>query len=158
MNYDLTNPLHRKQFVRRANKMLERKCQNAVLTDESKRSLSQNSYLHVLCRILAIETGVTERYAKDMYFKTMSNPDIFIRDDEDKLTGMRVQYLRSTSTLTTDEMSKAINSFRHWSEDQGYYLPEADLDASGNMVFTSEKDKEAFRQGEIEASRMESFI
>ena len=117
MNYDLTNPLHRKQFVRRANKMLKDKCSNVSLVNESKRSLKQNSYLHVLCRIMAIETGVSEKYSKNVYFKIMSNPDIFIKDDVDKLTGMRVQYIRSTADLTADEMSRAINSFRRWAEE-----------------------------------------
>lgn len=158
MNYDLTNPLHRKQFVKRANRLLEKKCKNASLVDESRRSLNQNSYLHVLCRILAIETGVTEKYSKEVYFKIMSNPDIFIREDIDKITGMKVQYIRSTSDLTSDEMSRAINSFRRWSEEQGYYLPEANPDEVGNMVFASENDKEAFRQGEIEASRLDNYI
>lgn len=158
MNYDLTNPLHRKQFVRRANKMLKDKCHNAVLSNESKRSLNQNSYLHVLCRILAIETGVTEKYAKEVYFKIMSNPDIFIKEDEDKLTGMRIQYIRSTADLTSDEMSRAINSFRRWSEQQGYYLPEANPDEAGNMVFVSDNDEKAFRQGEIESSRLENYL
>jgi len=158
MNYDLTNPLHRKQFVKRANRLLEKKCKNASLVDESRRSLNQNSYLHVLCRILAIETGVTEKYSKEVYFKIMSNPDIFIREDVDKLTGMRVQYIRSSADLTTDEMTRAINAFRRWAEDQGYYLPEANPDDVGNMVFASENDKEAFRQGEIESSRLDNYI
>ena len=158
MIYDLTNPLHRKQFVKRANKLLEKQCSNAVLVDESKRSLNQNSYLHVLCRILAIETGVTEKYAKDVYFKLMANPDMFIKEETDKLTGTMVQYIRSTSDLSTEEMNRAINTFRHWSEEQGYYLPEASPDKDGNMQFVSEEDKKAFHQGELEASRLENYI
>ena len=158
MNYDLTNPLHRKQFVKRANKLLNDKCPNVSLVNESKRSLKQNSYIHVLCRIMAIETGVSEKYSKNVYFKIMSNPDIFIKDDVDKLTGMRVQYIRSTADLTADEMSRAINSFRRWAEEQGYYLPEANVDNEGNMVFASKGDEEAFRQGEIESSRLDSYL
>ena len=138
--------------------MLEKKCQSATLIDGSKRTLSQNSYLHVLCRILAIEIGVTEKYAKDVYFKQLANPDLFIRDESDSLTGMKIQRLRSTSELTTEEMSKAINTFRHWSEEQGYYLPEANPDDDGSMEFASENDELAFRQGELESSRLERYI
>ena len=158
MIYDLTNPLHRKQFAKRANDMLRKSCTNAVLKDESKRSISQNSYLHVLCRILAIETGVTEDYSKQVYFKQLANPSIFIITDEDKITGSKIQRIRSSSELTKEEMTKAINTFRHWSEDNGYYLPEANPDDEGYMEFVSEEDKKAFHQAELESARLENYI
>ena len=158
MIYDLTNPLHRKQFAKRANDMLRKSCTNAVLVDESKRSINQNSYLHVLCRILAIETGVTEDYAKQVYFKQLANPVLFIVEEEDRITGVKVQRLRSTTELTKEEMTRAINTFRHWSEENGYYLPEASEDDEGNMNFASDDDKEAFHQAELESARLENYI
>lgn len=158
MIYDLTIPLHRKQFVKRANRMLERQSRNAELGDHSKRTLKQNSYYHVLCRILAIEVGVTERYAEDVYFKQMANPGLFIVEEIDKLTGLKMPRLRSTTELTIEEMSRAINTFRHWSEEQGYYLPEANADKDGNMEFATEDDEKAFHQAELETSRLENYI
>ncbi len=158
MIYDLTNPLHRKQFAKRANDMLRRSCTNAVLIDESKRSIKQNSYLHVLCRILAIETGVTEDYSKQVYFKQLANPTLFIVEEEDKITGAKLQRLKSTSELTKEEMTRAINTFRRWSEENGYYLPEASPDEDGNMNFASEEDEQAYHQAELEASRLENYL
>ena len=158
MIYDLTNPLHRKQFVARANKMLERHCTNVVLIDESKRSLNQNSYLHVLLRIMALETGVKEKYAKDVYFKQFANMDIFLREAVDPVTGNVIQSLKSTSELTLEEMSRAINNFRHWAEDNGYYLPEASLDESEKVVFKTKADEEAFKKAELETARASQFI
>lgn len=158
MIYDLTNPLHRKQFAKRANDMLRKSCTNAVLIDESKRSIKQNSYLHVLCRILAIETGVTEDYSKQVYFKQLANPTLFIVEEEDKITGAKLQRLKSTSELTKEEMTRAINTFRRWSEENGYYLPEANPDEDGNMNFASEEDEQAYHQAELEASRLENYL
>ena len=42
-----------------------------------EKTLEQNGYLHVLCRIMAMETHVSERYAKYVYFKQLANPEIF---------------------------------------------------------------------------------
>ena len=158
MTYDLTNPLHRKQFVARANKMLENHCNCAELTDVSKRSLNQNRYLHVLIRMLALETGVTEQYSKDMYFKRFANPKLFVREHIDPITKKSVEFLRSTADLSVEEMTTAINTFRVWSEQNGYYLPEAMTAESGDMVFATAEDERAFFKGKIEADRADAFL
>lgn len=128
------------------------------LIDESDRTLNQNSYLHVLCRILAVETGVTERYAKDVYFKELANPGLFVHVTKDSLTGKMVRSLRSTADLSVDEMSTAIYKFRKWSEENGYYLPEATVGSDGTVTFASQQDAEAFRQGERKASELDQYI
>ena len=158
MNYDLRNKDDRKKFLRYANSLMKNQRRNVKLIDESGRTLNQNSYLHVLCRIMAMETGVTERYAKDVYFKGMANPDIFISEREDPITTTKMAYLKSTTELTVQEMSRAINNFRHWSEDNGYYLPEADIDDSGNVTFSSQDDKEKFEKAQIETSKLDQYL
>lgn len=158
MKYDLTNKLHRKQFVKRCNEMLKRSCNCVELVDESKRSLKQNGYVHILIRMLAIETGVTEAYAKEIYFKQYANINIFLKEVEDKVSGQKIQYLRSTKDLTVEEMSRAIFNFRRWAEEQGFYLPDADIDDKGNVTFKNETDEQAFHQGEIEAARLENYL
>lgn len=158
MIYDLSNPLHRKQFVKRANKLLERSAGRIQLSDESNRTLNQNRYLHVLIRIMAFETGVKEKYAKDIYFKTYANPDLFITEHVDKITGEVIHTLKSSADLSIGEMSNAISNFRHWAEDNGYYLPEATEDENGELTFNTEKDKEAFEQAEIETDRASMYI
>lgn len=158
MIYDLTNPLHRKQFARRANLMLKRHCTNAVLIDESKRTYNQNAYLHVLIRLMALNTGVKESYAKAVYFKQLANPDLFLVENNDPVTGNKVISFRSTSELSIEEMSRAINNFRHWAEDNGYYLPEATLDDTEKLVFKSEEDEKAFKQAEMETARASMYL
>ena len=156
--YDLSNPLHRKQFVARANKMLEKCCGRVRLSDESNRTLNQNRYLHVLIRIMAMETGVKEHYAKQVYFKTFANPQWFLIEQVDPVTGEIIQTIRSSSELTVGEMSNAIDNFRHWAEDNGYYLPEANEDSDGNLTFSTPQDKKAFEQAEIETDRISKYI
>jgi len=151
MDYDLrkSNKESRRKFVRYANRLLKNERCHVQITDLSDRTLNQNSYLHILCRILAMETGVTERYAKDMYFKRLANPDIFIEKITDPLTKQEVEYIKSTKDLTVTDMSRAINNFRMWSEMNGYYLPDADIDFIGNVTPSSEEDKEALLQAEL---------
>ncbi len=102
MNYDLrkTNKESRKRFLRYANSLLKNERSNVCLIDESDRTLNQNSYLHVLCRILASYSGVTEDYAKQVYFKRMANPDIFVTATKDPLTNQMITRTRSTTELT----------------------------------------------------------
>ena len=149
MNYDLTNKEQRKKFIKYANSLLKHQRTLVSLEDKSNRTLSQNCYIHVLCRILAQDTGVTEYYAKQVYFKELSNPDLFIHVTKDTLTGKMVKTIRSSADLSIQEMARAITNFRNWAAEQGYYLPEATLNDDGTMEFASEKDKEAFHQAEI---------
>ena len=159
MNYNLTEKEDRKRFIKRANALLKSQRHNVSLVDESNRTLNQNSYIHVLCRILAAGTGVTENYAKQVYFKELANPGIFVRVTKDPLTNEIVRTLRSTCELTVKEMSDAITKFVLWAAEQGYAMPEAfTSDADGTMTFSSENDREAFNQAIIETSKVDSFL
>ena len=158
MNYDFTNRSDRKRFVKRANKLLKDKRTNVSLVDESNRTLHQNSYLHVLCRIMACETGVTERYAKDVYFKQLANPDIFVTTTKDSVSGKMVVYTKSTCDISIDEMRKAITNFIQWAAENGYTLPAANIDDEWNAIFASDTDKEMFHQAQIETSKQEQFL
>lgn len=158
MNYDLSNKEDRKKFLRRANKLMKDQRSNVALTDETNRTLNQNSYIHVLCRILAAETGTTEHYAKQVYFKELANPGLFVRVTKDPLTNQMIKTIRSTCELSIPEMSKAITTFIHWAADQGYSLPEATLNDDGTMTFGSPLDNAAFHQALINTSKVESYL
>lgn len=161
MTYDLANPLHREQFKRYVNKLFTGK-KKVELIDKSVRTLLQNSYLHVLCRIMAVETGVTEKYAKEEYFKHQANPDIFVKEMEDPLTGEVKEILGDSSDLSVKEMAIAIDKFRMWAAQQGVYLPEAHLkgetEDDEHMEFASDVDKQAFEQAIVETGRFEKFL
>ena len=152
MNYDLTDKEQRKKFIRYANSLLKHKRTLVSLEDRSSRTLSQNCYLHVLCRILAQDIGVTEAYAKQVYFKELANPDIFLTVSKDPLSGQMVKITRSSSDLSIQEMSRAISNFIIWAGENGYVLPEAEVKEDGTMEFKTPEDKDAFHQAEIETS------
>ena len=158
MNYDLSIKEERKKFLRRANALLKNQQTNVSLVDESKRTLNQNSYIHVLCRILAAETGTTESYAKQVYFKELANPEVFVRVTKDPLTNKMVKTTRSTCDLTVPEMARAITAFIHWAAEQGYDLPEASLNDDGTLSFVSQQASDAFHQAVIQTSKLESFL
>ena len=151
MDYDLSpgNPEGRKKFVRYANRLLEKGRNHVKLVDETDRTLNQNRYLHVLCRILANDIGVTEAYAKQVYMKTLACPDVFVTTTKDPITNELVKVVRSTCDLTIPEMRKVIKGFRDWAADNGYYLPDANINDDGTVSFASDQDKEAFHQASI---------
>ena len=61
---------------------------------------------------------------KQQYFKKLCNPDIFIGERDDKFLGS-VRYLKSSSELTTEQMSMSIDRFRNWAAaEAGIYIPD----------------------------------
>lgn len=158
MNYDLSIKEERANFIRRANLLLKKQKDNVSLTDESNRTLNQNSYIHVLCRILAAQTGVTEAYAKQVYLKELACPDIFITTTQDSVVNKPVKYIRSTSDLTVPEMRRTITGFRDWASENGYYLPEASISDDGTLSFASERDRTAYHQAIIQTSKVEQYL
>ena len=155
MNYDLSQKEDRKKFLHRANMLLRKQRTNVALIDESKRTPNQNSYIHVLCRILAMDTGVSERYAKLVYFKELANPDIFVSVSKDPIAGKPIKFIRSSCDLTVPEMARAIDNFLRWAAEQGYELPQASLNEDGELVFASEEEKEKFHRAQLETSKLD---
>lgn len=123
--YNTSDPFEKKQFLAKAEKMAE-KGALVTLTEKATRTLRQNSYLHLLIGIIAIEAGTTLEDAKETYFKRCANPRIFIRVYHDALLNIDREYLRSTRDLQKWEMSDAIDGFKRWASEQGIYLPDPD--------------------------------
>lgn len=122
MLYDLKNPLDRERFKRRCNALFKK--QGIVeLSEKVKRSSQSNRYLHLIIGYLAMETGNTLDYAKEVFYKRAANSEIFVREKDDELMG-KVEYLRSSADLTQEEFSLSIDRFRDWSsQTAGIYLP-----------------------------------
>jgi hypothetical protein len=124
MIYDLTKAIDKQKFKKRCNELFVK---GAVieLTEKTNRSLSQNAYLHLLLTWFSIERGYTLEYTKRKYFKLLCNPEIFIIEVVDIATGEIDIDLKSSSKLTTAEMTTAIERFRNWSaQEADVYLPE----------------------------------
>ena len=124
MLYDLRNPLDRERFKRRCNVLYQK--QGIVdLSEKTKRSSQQNKYLHLILSYLAMETGNTLDYVKEVFYKRTANKELFLREKEDEILG-KVEYLRSSADLSKEEMTLSIDRFRDWSsQTAGVYLPAA---------------------------------
>lgn len=126
MTYDLANPLDQQRFKTRCNHLYKQGGVVELTAKKGRRTIPQNSYLHLILGWFAIETGNTLDYVKTYYFKLYKNPDLFVVEKEDKHLG-KVKVLRSSRDLTTAEMTTAIERFRNWaSAEAGVYLPSPD--------------------------------
>lgn len=126
MIYDTSNPLDKANFLLRAKKLAESGKVIELTEKKPRRSLPQNKYLHVLLAYFGTQTGNTLEWVKQQYYKKLVNPDLFIREKEDKYLGM-IKVLRSSADLDTSEFSLSVERFRNWaSQEAGIYLPSAD--------------------------------
>lgn len=121
MQYDLTSDFQRKAFLSRVDLLLEREAV-VEITEKTFRSKNQNNYLHLLIGVVAMYTGNTLAFTKDVYFKKLVNPDLFCVMKEDRIMG-KVPILRSSADLTKEEMSMAIDRFKRWGAENGIYMP-----------------------------------
>lgn len=145
MIYNLSSPLDKANFLLRAKKLAE----SGVIVDltekKPRRSLPQNKYLHVILAYFGTQTGNTLEWVKQQYYKKLVNPDLFIREKEDKYLG-RIKVLRSSADLDTAEMSLSIERFRNWAaQEAGIYIPSAD-------------EAILIQQMEIEIERSKEFL
>ena len=143
MVYDLSSDFQRKSFLARMDNLMEK---GAVveLTEKAFRSPNQNRYLHLLIGVVAIETGNTLEDAKKWYFKETCNPDLFHVQHRDKM-GNCIDHIRSTTELTKEEMSTAIDRFKRWGAENGIYMPNPD-------------DASLLKEIEVEMGRMKSYL
>ena len=126
MVYDTSNPFDKANFLLRAKKLAESGKIVELTEKKPRRSLPQNKYLHVILAYFGTQTGNTLEWVKQQYYKKLVNPDIFIREKEDKYLG-RIKVLRSSADLDTSEFSLSIERFKNWAaQEAGIYIPSAD--------------------------------
>lgn len=123
MIFNLNNPYEVQNFKDYVNRLFKQGGMVEVKKKSPKRSLSQNSYLHLILGYFGSQYGVSIDEAKCDYFKRTCNKEIFEREGANK-RGQTIKYLRSSADLTTAEMTLAIERFRNWSASvAGIYLP-----------------------------------
>ena len=145
MVYDTSNSLDKANFLLRAKKLAESGKIIELTEKKPRRSLPQNKYLHVLLAYFGTQTGNTLDWVKQQYYKKLVNPDLFIREKEDKYLG-KIKVLRSSADLDTAEMSLSIERFRNWAaQEAGIYIPSAD-------------EAILIQQMEIEIERSKEFL
>ena len=125
MIYNLNNEYEAPKFKEKVERLLQEGATVELKKIHPKRSLAQNSYLHLLLGFFGSEYGLSVEEVKLDIFKRTCNAELFKRSHDNK-KGVRVEFLRSTAELTTAEMTTAIERFRNWSVAvAGIYLPSA---------------------------------
>ncbi|MEK6860346.1 MAG: hypothetical protein AABY07_00105 [Nanoarchaeota archaeon] len=114
--YNLSLEIDKINAVNRLNKFIKEKTV-IELRKRVPRSLSQNNYLYLILRYFGSQTGYTLEEAKQIY--KIQSENIFFYEKNGIL------FTRSTSDLTSTEMTNSIANFREYSNfDAGIYLPE----------------------------------
>ena len=81
---------------------------------KTKRTIKQNSYLHVIISLFSINIGYTLEEAKT-HLKRHCNFMIYKKGGE--------SFLKSTAVLDTKELTDFIEWIRNYSSENGFYLP-----------------------------------
>lgn len=124
MLFDLSNELQAENFKARCNALYKKRCIVDLTEKKPQRTMKQNAYLHAALGYFGLQLGYTMEEVKEWYFKAECNPELFVRTKKDALTGKERKVLRSSSDLTTEEMTLAIERFRNWaSQTAGVYIP-----------------------------------
>lgn len=111
------------QMLTRAKALIKKGALVIMSEKHPQRTLKQNSYLRVILAYFASQYGCSVEEAKLDFYERRWNADIFVRKIYNK-QGKQVNSLRSTTELTTAEMSTSIDRFRHFSQlEFGVYLP-----------------------------------
>lgn len=113
MKYNLNNPVDLKKAQIKFDKLCQDKKAIELKEIRPTRSIQQNKYLHVLFALFGIEFGYTIDEAKTL----MKRECNFMRYEKNGS-----QFLRHTSKMQTDELTKFIDWIRTYSANHGLYL------------------------------------
>lgn len=125
MLFNLKSEYDVPKFKAYVNRLYQERAVVEVKKKHPGRTLSQNSYLHLLLGYFATEYGCSLEEAKVDFYKRTANRELFERKQTNK-QGREITYLRSSADLSTAEMTLSIERFRNWSASEaGIYLPAA---------------------------------
>lgn len=119
MKLDLSKEIDQKRAKSYLDNLMEKGSRIELKKVVSKRTTSQNSYLHVCLTIFSKETGYTISESKDLFSDML--PELMLYDKKGRT------FRRSTSDLSTAELSEFIEKVREVCNNQlGIYVPDAE--------------------------------
>ena len=110
--YDMNRAKKKLDALIASNKVVE------LTEKKKKRTISQNSYMHVLFSIYGMETGYTAAEAKTVLKRECSNLMVYETNGE--------KFLKGTSELSKDECQRFIDWVINFAAMQGVHLPSPD--------------------------------
>ena len=122
MKFNLANKEEKSEAFRYFTTLANKKLVVELKKVSPRRSLNQNSYLHLLLGDFAAHFGYTLEEAKTIYKRDI-NPTVYVYEKNFS------KFLRSSADLDKDEMAKTIDNFMKVSAENGHPLPPAtDID------------------------------
>lgn len=115
MKFDLSLPTDIHKATMYLAELIEKQSLAEVKRISPKRSLNQNSYLHLLLAAFGQHFGYTLEEAKLIYKEL--NPGIYAYEKKGRT------FWRSSADLSTEDMAKSIDLFMEKSKEAGYPLP-----------------------------------
>lgn len=137
MKFNLAIKEEKSQAMSYFMKLVNKKTLVEVKKISPKRTLSQNSYLHLIIGYFGVHFGYTLDEAKIIYKEI--NSSIYAYKKKERV------FYRSSADLTKEEMAQSIDRFREKSQEAGCELPLA-------------TDQEWLRQIENEIERSRYYL
>lgn len=126
MLLDLTKQFEINKAETKLQQLIKKGAKIELTEKKAMRSVKQNSYLHAILTIFAVEYGETIEYTKQTIFKATVNADLFIYERTNKITGEIREALLSSKDISKDEMIIAIEKFRKFASENGIYIMDAE--------------------------------
>lgn len=126
MLLDLTKQFEINKAETKLSQLIKKGAKIELTEKKAMRSVKQNSYLHAILTIFAVEYGETIEYTKQTIFKATVNADLFIYERTNKITGEIREALLSSKDISKDEMIIAIEKFRKFASENGIYIMDAE--------------------------------
>ena len=123
MKYRLSNPTEAGQALQFLSQLTGEQKVVDIKEVKPRRSLPQNSYLHLLLGAFGAFIGEDMDAAKGVYKRLPGNKELYIKQFE--RNGVKFEYERSSASLDKEEMTKSIETLREWSAKMGHPLPTA---------------------------------
>lgn len=114
MKLDLSNEFESKKAKTYFNTLLKNNKKIELKEIKLNRTIKHNAYLHVCITLFAIEFGYTLDEAKTLLKRECK---FMMYEKNSKL------FLKKTSKMKSDELSKFIEFIRNYSSKQGCYIP-----------------------------------
>lgn len=123
MIYDLNDPRDYLDACTVFEKACQEKRKIEIRSPRRVRTSQQNRFYHFMLRYFACQYGCTETEASEIYMKRQACPHIFERTIMNRF-GNTIKTYRSSSKLSSEEMSSAIRNFMAWSSIGGIEIPD----------------------------------
>lgn len=135
MIYDTSNTIEAAKAETYFKHLVKGKKIIEIINKRKKRSISQNSYLHLILSAFGLKFGYTLEETKQQIFKEHINSDLFYEGEKEGV--VKIKSWRSSADLDTKEMTIAINRFLDFSSKLGYLLPDP-----SNLIYIQQLERE----------------